>query len=179
MTANEFVKKLKSQIPSVDILIGKNISGEEIKNNIQPLLDLDIQSKEISKGDSIIDLLNWYDLSKVEIGMIVFNKTIIEDEEYFYIGKVEVDLLVINKKSGSIQVQEYDQPSHTLWNCARDSSSFLQALLVCNKFFWECLLDENVYNDESRRETVVEKCTYFAGGDTFFEFYAMLTGLEY
>jgi len=178
MTAN--LEELKSQIPSVDILVENNISDEEIKRNIKPLLDLDVQFKETSEEvDIIIELLNLYDLSKVEIGMIVFNKTITEDEDYYYIGRVEVDLLVINKHTGTVQVLEYDEPTHTLCDCARESSAFLQALLVCNKFFWECYSDDDVYNDENKRKAVVEKCTYIAGGDSFFDFYAMLTGLEY
>ncbi|MFB6455602.1 hypothetical protein ACE38W_10060 [Chitinophaga sp. Hz27] len=177
MTASKFIEELKSQVPSDDILAEKKISEFTIERTVEPLKNLNTQFGKALTDNVIIDLLNKYDLSKVEIGMVVFSKTVTEDDSYFYIGTVEVDLLVINKKSGIIQVLEYDQPNHTLWDCANNSVAFLQALLVCNGYFWECLLDDVVYNDDLKRAATVERCAHIAGGDAYYDFYAMLAGL--
>ncbi|NIG55386.1 hypothetical protein [Chitinophaga sp. Cy-1792] len=177
MTASKFIEELKSQIPSNDILVKKKISASTVERSIDPVKNLNTQSGIVLTGNVVIELLSKYDLSKVEIGMVGFSKAVTEDESFYYIGSVEVDLLVINKYSGIIQVLEYDQPKHTLWDCAHNCPAFLEALLICKGYFWECLLDDVVYNDDVRRSATVEQCAYIAGGEAYYDFYAMLLGL--
>src|SRR5712671_5718308 len=61
--------------------------------------------------DPLMRLIQEYDLSKVEIGMITFNSKVNELEDYFIVGKFDIDWISISKSTKEVVITS-DEPGH-------------------------------------------------------------------
>ncbi len=128
-----------------------------------------------SLPDSVLhDLFARFDASSVEVGMVRFCDTPEQASYGFILGRVETDYLTLQVPCGEVTVRDFTDPEHTMWKCARDGASLLAALAEAAKHLSECIAS-NQSGLEPRRQTI-DRCTLFAGGPVYEDFYKMLLG---
>ncbi|UIR57794.1 hypothetical protein LZQ00_08230 [Sphingobacterium sp. SRCM116780] len=105
MKANDFVEGLKNIKIDVDLLKEQGISDhaiEGLKNNYIVDYKGDLSVSTIP----VIQLVENYNCSKLEIGMITFKEILEETEDYIYFGKFEMDDFAIDRITGKIIMQD-------------------------------------------------------------------------
>ncbi|HEX4372708.1 MAG TPA: hypothetical protein VHZ50_05315 [Puia sp.] len=178
MSPEIFAKELKQSAPSFEQLSARNLSSEFIDDFIKSyncILKTHINLKVIS-NDSMINLILLYDCSKIEIGIVTFVHEIIEMSDYYQIGNVEQDVLIINKISHQVEVLDYTNKNHTIWQCASNSDNFLQAILICAKYSTARIIDPVLVENKKYTKEAVHLCFEKAGGIDYIDFYKMLLG---
>jgi hypothetical protein len=177
MDKDMFVNELIKLAPSIAELKKHELPDDFINHFIESYKCYQKDSsKNIYTNDELLLLLQSYDCSKIEIGIVSFLNEIVETEDYFEIGNVEQDILSINKITLEVEVLDHEAADHVIWSCASNSRNFLQALLSAADFFSSKL---KVYPIEPENTVIlkrVQKCTYEAGGDKYIDFYKMLLG---
>ena len=78
------------------------------------------RKRSVYTTDPIIRLVENYDLSKTEIGMVYFESDGAENEDYYCFGQFEVERLCISKVSREI-VMASDETVLEVLNCAKSS----------------------------------------------------------
>ncbi|NII26637.1 hypothetical protein HB364_16225 [Pseudoflavitalea sp. X16] len=176
MKKDEFVIELKKYNLSRGDLEKLHISEElidkEIRNHVcvlrkQPLINLFVNSE-------VVSLLNYYDCTNVVIGVLTFSGEIDETDDYYLIGQVEADLLAINKITLEVQVLDYLDLNHVIFNCAVNGESFLDAILICAEYFSHVLKSDDLTVDKLFTFNYVQQSAEKAGGDKYIEFYKLL-----
>ena len=129
MGADEFVALLENSAPEVSALVAYGLTKKEAmemretyvcKKRPKPIA-------AIPGSDPIAELINTWDLGKVEVGMVAFRPKPISHPKGFEIAQVEIDPLVFSPTAG-LFVEERDVPGHIVWHVAKDGESFLNAL---------------------------------------------------
>lgn len=124
--------------------------------------------------DGLLELLKYWDLSDLRVGMITFlsEPTIAHDK--IQVGEVEADLLYSDGTSHRLFVEELHHPGHRLWDVAGNGEQFLDALIYSRVFLKRRGSGQIAYDDlETAKATAIE-CGLLAGGDRFRDFYLML-----
>ena len=178
MDSETFVRELQRSAPTPEDYRKYKVSEQYIERALQRYRCLPKHQKErkVITSDTILNLLQDYDCSKVEIGIITFARDIMEAADYYKIGNAEVDLLVISKITMQVEVRDYDSPDHVMWPCASNSDNFLEALLLCAEFSALKIKDKDASLDDNDKYALekVERCTEKAGGKKYINFYKML-----
>ena len=175
MTALDFAKALSKIELVEDDYLKAGFSKKEIQEQKQ-VYELIPKNKEYSeKSNPIESLIEGYDVSRLEIGMITFNSKPIEKNGYVLFGKHEIDDLAIDQITGEIVLLE-ENMTHLMQYCAKDGSSFFDALIEMAKFLEKRAFDESLYEDEAINLAVAENCAELAGGDKYLDFYTTMTG---
>jgi hypothetical protein len=172
MRAKEFVEKMdavKFTLPDN----AKEDYGDDFIDNLLNSYKFKPKSSD-GAADSVLDLVNRFDGSGVEIGMLSFSKKTDEDAAYFYFGNFEVDDMVIEKKSGQVLLKENGK-NHILYACASSGSAFLDAVYAAASFLAAVPLGEDV-SEQPDVCNVSAKCAAHAGGEAYSAFYKMFIG---
>lgn len=175
MIYTEFIQKLKAIPFAPDIYLREGVSPEFVKKRISsynPQLKSGIAAAYLGE-DELIKLISSYDLTLTEIGMISFLSIPISNVDKIFFGKFEVDMLAIDKITGEIRCYEHSK-DNVLWACAKNAGAFLDAIYEGCCFLEKRVIDENLYNDESLSESVVDYCAEIAGGQQYRDFYNVL-----
>lgn len=93
-----------------------------------------IYESEFLSNDELISLVNEYDSTTVEIGLISFLSKAQDSEAFTYVGRVEIDMLAVRKASYEVVVLDHDDLNWTIWLCAANSNNFLDSLFVFASF---------------------------------------------
>lgn len=175
---SNFIENLKALQPSREILLTYNLPADyinELMKNFECQVKKQIRRNIIS-DDVILNLLNQFDCSTIQIGLITLSQEAIEKEDYYLLGHVELDLLSLNKITKEIEVRDHDDNSHIIWKCASSSLKFLNALLVCAESFSKRIENVSLSDDEVFISKTIIACTRTAGGENYKRFYKMLFG---
>lgn len=178
MTAADFVTNLEQLTPTYDDFKGMKVSDEFIKKEINHYKLISKGTGTLQINNEILTLINEFDVSNIEIGMVTLNNKIKEDNKYYFFGRFEVDNLVIEKDTGIIKLLEYEI-NHEMQVCAENSSKFLDALIVAAKHFRNCLFSDDLFDDQVEVCKVAKECADLAGGDKYLDFYKMYIGCDY
>lgn len=175
MKANDFVEGLKNIKVEADLMKLEGLSDEFIEGLRKRYILNYIGDISVSSYP-IIRLIENYDCSDLEIGMITFNAIIEETENYIYFGKFEIDNLVIEKITGKILMKEYDT-DHIFYECAQNDSLFLKALLSIATFIEKSSFDEKLRDNVALNIQMAEEFGDIAGGEDYYFFYKMMLGV--
>ena len=130
-------------------------------------------------SDPLIDLVENYDGSKVHIGMITFDLSPFEDDDYYFFGKFEADLLGVNKNLKTVQMIEYGTANHVLYTCASNSDNFLKAILLSASILEKSDGDPVFSENDDLICKMAEECGEIAGSKADYQdFYKMLLGCD-
>jgi hypothetical protein len=134
MNAEEFVNKLTSITPSIERLIACGNSVEYAKE-IQSQYTLKKKTciKPMTYNDPVVNLIDDYDTSKLEIGTLTLGKTafsFLPPKDKIHIGAIESDILVLNPTTGCIELLDHEQLNFVMATCASSGSKFLDALFM-------------------------------------------------
>jgi hypothetical protein len=172
MLAKEFVEKMnavKFALPDN----AKEDYGDDYVDNLLNSYKFKPKSGD-ALADPVLDLVNRFDGSGVEIGMLSFAKKTKEDAAYIYFGNFEVDEMVIEKKSGQVVMKENGK-NHILYACASSGSAFLDAVYAAASFLAAVPLGEDV-SEHPDVCKVSATCSTQAGGEAYSAFYKMFIG---
>lgn len=131
----------------------------------------------IYTDDPLIRLINSYDLSDTEIGMVCFDEEVTEIGDYFFIGRFEVEPLCISKATKEV-VMLSDETGMESLRCARSSDAFLDSLIVAGIFLEKRIIDAKLIENEEIACSMAEHCAERAGGARYLDFYKILLGCD-
>lgn len=177
MNKELFVERLRLLAPSKDDLQKYDVQEDYIQ---QLIISYQCTPKATSdfllNNDTLLSLLSYYDCSKIEIGTVSLIKSPIEEANFYQVGNVDADILALNKISLQVEVLDYTSTNHVIWECASNSSNFLEALLLCAEYLTSKL--KNLSDDEDPMILLqhVNRCAEIAGGEEYADFYKMLLG---
>jgi len=179
MTANQFAEALRVCAPPAEKLRQLGVSSGGIERTLAGYFSKLRPDSSTTQGkEPLIDLIENYDLSKVDIGSIRFDSIVERTGPKWRIGTFASDLLVVDPQSGEIQVEEFPSAGHLLWECAESGSKFLDALVLAARFLGCCSWDVELYDDQAAHKRVANECTIAAGGDRYRDFYLVLCGCD-
>jgi hypothetical protein len=177
VTTIEFINKLKTTPFSFEEYSKFRVSNDFINKIFESYNPQEKKpKKDIFINDPLLRLVNNYDLTRTEIGMISFDSEVTETEEYFYIGKFEVDFLCVSKLTKEVLILAFDNPLNIAYRCSQNSESFLEVMLVVAKFLERCGLDESLRGNEHTICNMAENVSNLVGGNTYLSFYKVLLG---
>lgn len=175
MTAAEFIEQIKDFAPSIEDIkkVGLSDDFAVLLSNEYKYAIRDVTSHSENEIDNLI---NNYDLSKLAISLISFNKQIIETEDYRFFGDDEADLLGISNATQEIVMTDHEAPDFVMLYCAANPSAFLDALLAAWRTLTAILIDDSKSDDKKFRLQAIKTCSDLAGGDKYHQFYYSLIG---
>jgi hypothetical protein len=174
--ATEFVSELRS-IPldkAVYMAAGIGLQGAEKRINSYQVSRSNA-GKAYDESNSLIHLVQMYDLSRLEIGMISFSSSIEHQGDLIIIGKFEADFLCISQITKEIVIASFEDYS-TIYRCSPNSDLFLEALIAAGRFLERCSVDNELYNNQVLICNQAELCAEIAGGNKYLNFYKTLLG---
>ena len=176
MQADEFARRLLALRPSVEQLRSEGLTDQEAETLRESFLAARRRGERRYRDNPLLDLVESYDVSGVEVGMVSFGKEVEDTGTGWLVGSVEADNLLVDRKKGHVVVREFNQ-ENLLWRCAVDASSFLDAILAIGTFLEASGRDESLSEDDTSRKVVAGQCARMAGGDEYSDFYKMLLGV--
>ncbi|WP_199118230.1 hypothetical protein [Pedobacter sp. ASV28] len=174
MDAERFVKELKVISPDRGMFSNMDLGNDYIDSVIAGFNPEKIHS-DSTFSDPLLKLVTQYNANVIHVGMIEFSDEVRETDRYYIIGEFEVDWLTIDKLSGCVKIVEKHN-YHEMWECAIDSSRFLEAMIEACKFLLKSSTDDNLYENKQAHDAVAEVCSSLAGGERFLDFYKMFFG---
>jgi hypothetical protein len=175
MKAKEFVKKLSELKPKREDIDKGGVSEKYVLRVLESY-DSSPKNEEYKPNvDEIVNLINCYDVSKVEIGSIDFLDEPVIDEKFIYFGSSAGDNLAIEIDSGMIVMVEYGL-HHIISECAENGNKFLDAFILAAKIITEYRINSSLSDDQGIACGVALKCAKLAGGDLYLPFYKTLLG---
>ena len=175
LSAEEFVDSYKEIVQPENVYIEAGLSKDYVENIISKYRIKLKGSPRIEQSNPVLSLIDNYDVSNLEIGMISFSSSILRTKDYILFGKDEVDDLAIDIATNEIVVLENNQ-KNVIQYCATNGDSFLSAILEMAKFLEKRSLNDQLFNDESANVTVAKKCAQLAGGEKYSDYFIMMTG---
>lgn len=178
MNVAEFAENLRRCAPDTKRLEEVGLSASEAEQSLLAFRCDEIASSTVTNltGDPLIDLVNLYDVSTIEIGPITFVRPIVERDQFWLVGRDEFASLVIDKASGEVRVDELNPASSTIMRCAENGESFLSAMLPAACFLGRCSYDLDLGQDQEAITSQAEECAELAGGNEYLDFYNYLLG---
>ncbi len=173
MRSEDFVLKVKELKPNESLLL---TYSSEFVNETLKQFDIKKRDTVVEYGNELLDLLRGYDISNLVIGGIQFKEEVLEDEFYFYLGNDEADVIVLNKESGKVLILDHEDMTRVLCECAKDGSSYLDAIVEAKKFFLSCAFDEEFSCEQEDKCSMAFKCASLAGGKEYMTYFKGLLG---
>lgn len=175
MKASEFIEGLKGISVRTDLLKKQGVSDQFIEDRKRFYLAAYKGGGHVSQYP-LVELVENYDCSNVEIGMIKFDERVEVKGRFIFTGRFEVDDLAIDLTTGSVVMLECGL-EHILYNCAQNDSSFLEAILNIAVFLERRTVEEGLYENEELNIQMAEEFGDIAGGEKYYDFYKMMLGV--
>jgi len=174
MNAREFVNDyINTKIPEGELV--KLGLSDSFVNNLNKCYIVPEKRIYVNTGNELSNLIYNFDVSNIEIGLIRFNNVLKDNDNFIFIGKIEIDDIILNKETFEIEVYEFGT-KHFLWSCAKNASTFLESLIICNTFFNNRIIDDGLWENMQETSKVIKDCTNIVGGTKYSDFYKMLLG---
>lgn len=177
MKAKDFLDRLEALKPTPNELNESGIPEESHAIFIDAYEASMNPNIQYHNDDPVLDLIENYDASKLEIGMVTFSEPRDLHENLLQIGRFEEDALCLNSNNGEVVVVDGNEPEHLMWKCSSNTDTFLSAL-ICAASFLSGKLRQDSQFDQIAINDVVRECSVIAGGDTYIDFYKVLLASE-
>lgn len=181
MNKERFVSELRELKPSAESfaslgyspdLIRKRLSGYECKKRPKQIFNIQVSCE-------LVDLINSYDCTNVEVGVLSFGSKISETPDFVMVGNVEADILAIRKITMEIVVLDHVNFDWIIWACASNGKNFLDALIICVEFFSKRINNPQLATNHGYTYETVLICAEKAGGDKYLDFFKLLLGYDF
>lgn len=175
MKLDEFLLELKDIMPSEKLMIENGFT--EMPNSIRRNYILDEKPNSDHEIPGLIfELFNKYDPQFLRFADFSFYKEIEELDGMFVFGCSSYSLLMF--KNLESEVIEKDTEEFTILNyCAKDTTSFLRALIVVFEMYslrFQGLVDAE---DEVANNDFLERATIASGGNRYRRFFKDVIGI--
>lgn len=179
MNADDFVKRLGECIPPQEKLNALGLPKSRIREKINSRRATPRAGIPATRNQNpILELIQNYDLSTVDIGMVTFLNRVIRKEGKLIIGEFEQDPLMLNESTGEVYISDHIKPSHIMCKCALDGAHFLDALIIAARHLSECGVNYPLAWDQTLKHSVAQECASKAGGKEYLKFCEVLIGCE-
>ena len=168
MTADDFVEALKYCAPTVAEMEANGDSSYYANQHINSYLPV-IRDPGVRDINPAFELIQRYDVSMIELSTVHFDETIDEFHHGLGFGWEEADPLVVSRETGEIIVEELGTKGFILWHCAKDASSFLDALA-----YFACATRLGIGKVQHESDAIASECGKRAGGEEYTEFFHYL-----
>ncbi len=171
MNADEFVERLRAIVPPIVELLASGQTREEaetFRRSVVP--EWRPGMTERVERNPILDLMCRCNLTAVGLGVVTFLESPVRSPGRIVFGKAEADWLVIDETTGVVKLVDHANQDYTICECAASSSSFLDALIAG--------MENKAPDSEGENMSVVDYCSFLAGGDKYREFYAQILGWD-
>lgn len=175
MEAKEFVEQLRDITIEVDLLKKQGASDQFIADRQKSYRAISKRKNYITEHP-VVDLIENFDCSNIEIGMINFGEKVEESIDYIFFGKFEIDDLAIDQVTGGVVMLEIGV-DHVLYECAKSDSDFLNAIFNVAVFLERRSVEEGLYENEKLNIEMAEEFGDIAGGSAYYDFYKMMLGV--
>lgn len=172
MTADEFVKSLKELQPTEDQLRKDGILNELIDEIISGY-DCVMRSGVMSEyyDDVLLDLINRYDVSSVQIGFIRFNQSPLSiprkgKAKYVIIAAFDADYIAVSLDTGGVVLVNGDAYPYIITPIAKNGTKFLDSLIA---------LIEGTNRSLNNKELIIS-CVELSGTPESVGFFEVLCG---
>ena len=179
MLADEFVLRLSLAAPSLERLAAVGIVGDEADEILRSFCCTprgEVLNSAIDK-DELIRLVEQWDSTAVEIGMMRFSAGARQTSLGFQVGVVEADPLMICC-DGRVIVYELGRKDHALWPVANSGAQLLDALLIAAIALNARLFEVEPIDRGEGVRRISAQCSEAAGGPQFKAFFEMLLGAD-
>ena len=179
MLADQFVFRLSLAAPSLERLAAVGIVGDEAAEILRSFNCIPREGlrKPTIEMDELIRLVEQWDSTAVEIGMLRFSGGSKQTSMGVQVGLIEADPLVV-RSDGHVIVYELGMEEHVLWLVANSGAQLLDAVLIAAVALNERLfVDESIDRGEGVRR-IAAQCSEAAGGAQFKDFFEMLLGAD-
>ncbi|MBY0535573.1 MAG: hypothetical protein K2P88_06965 [Chitinophagaceae bacterium] len=180
MKVREFVENLSKLTPSKTSLskLGyENFEVDDKINSYKLFPKRSFLSNNVIKSE-VIDLIECFDCSKLQIGILEFWHTCKQSENYVYFGTADGDILGVNKHTLEVQIIDYLAPNWVVFNCASNGSYFLDALIACVELYSKRIQNLTLAEDNQITYEYVLLSSKKAGGEKYIDFYKVLLGYD-
>lgn len=172
ISANFFVKTLKSLAPKEDNLRSQGLDDEDIFEIVSSYNIIKINNDKLTTENPILDLIHQYDLKNMEVGEITFSNEIKYIDEHIYFGNSESNIILINAQTGFIEVRDREDYSFIMYTCASSPSNFLESILKVSYYLTLALVDDSsIY-------LAAKDCTLLSGCNESMNYYLTLLGYQ-
>lgn len=172
---SKFRLDLRSFVPSYSEFLKQGLD-EDYFNETKSECSIEPKnaSQTSDENDSILSLINNYDVSNINIASISFWNEFINDDHFIRFGSYEQDELAIVKNSGEVVLLEYGI-SHIMAYAAKNQDSFLESLLLIAKFSLNNMLLDFDEIDALSCENALASSSV-AGGIKYLNFHKTVLG---
>jgi hypothetical protein len=179
MNAQQFVSKLQELAPAKSVLIGCDYGDEEANDYIESfkcrprdqLLGIE------TYGDSMLELVNGWDLSRVEIGPISFHTQPKQFENYLEVGRVEGDRLAFRPDTKDYVLVDSQNLNHVMCEASEDGGAMLDGLAEVAGYYAKTAIEEIDIDDENIGAKFKSICVTAFGGSKYEAFCTSILGL--
>lgn len=179
MNADEFTIKLKEIAPAKAVLLGRDYCADEADGFVESF-ECRRRSEPLgieSNGDSMLDLLDKWDISYVEIGPICFHAEPEQFDGHLEIGTVEGDRLVYRPDTKDYALLDSQNLGHVMCDAAPNGDSLLDGLIQIADYFAKTAIDEIDIDDEEVGAEIKDKCIAAFGGSKYESFCTTVLGV--
>ncbi|GGH14923.1 hypothetical protein FAZ19_07050 [Sphingobacterium alkalisoli] len=175
MKASEFVEGLKKIKIDAGPLKKRGLSDQFIEDFKRAYYAPPTGSNCVSPHP-VVELVENYDCSSLEIGMVTFDEKIEETEDYLFFGKADEHDLAIDITTGAVVMVEsgFDD---ILFNCAQNDARFLAAILNIGVFLLRRVFEAGLSENDELNIQMAEEFGDIAGGEKYYDFYKMMLGV--
>jgi hypothetical protein len=158
MNADEFALRLESLMPTADDLRRSGVGSASAVAAVQEAYVCTLKKYVTVFLDPVLDLVDRYDASKVEIGGFSFGKEVVQHDGLCFFGILEVDPVAVSVESSEI-LWFYHYDMSVVSKCALNGAHFLDALLEIARVVAICPEDDDFVR------IGVENAIVLAGGE--------------
>lgn len=179
MNANEFVRQLRELAPQKPLLLKCGYGDDEADEFIESFA-CQSRSKALgieTNGDSVLELLNEWEVSHVEIGPISFHSRPVHLENHLEIGTVEGDRLAYRPSKRDYVLLDCQDLNHVMCEVAPNGDSLLDGLLVVAGYYAKTAAEEIDIDDSNVGAEFRTRCAEALGGKKYDSFCASILGV--
>ena len=179
MKANEFVTRLKELAPAKPVLLGCGYGDDEADQFIDSFACRS-RSERLgieTNGDPMLELINGWDLSHVEIGPINFHSHPKQFESHLEIGTVEGDRIAYRLDARDYVLLDWRDLNHVMCEIAPHGESFLNGLIEIAGCLAKNAVEEIDLDDDDVGAEFKAKCVEAFGGSKYEAFCTSILGI--
>jgi len=179
MKANEFVTRLKELAPAKPVLLECGYGDKEADRFIASFA-CRARSEPLgieANGDPMLELMNGWDLSHVEIGPISFHSQPEQFESHLEIATVEGDRIAYRPDARDYMLLDWQDLNHVMCEIAPQGDSFLNGLIETARCLAKNAVEEIDLDDDNIGAEFKAKCVEAFGGSRYESFCTSILGI--
>jgi len=179
MKANEFVRRLRELAPAKPVLLECGYGAEEADRFIASF-ECRARSEPLgieTHGDSMLELMNGWDLSNVEIGPISFHSEPEQFESHLEVGTIEGDRIAYRLDARDYVLLDWQDLKHVMCEIAAQGDFFLNGLIEIARYLSRNAVEEIDLDDENVGAEFKAKCAEAFGGSKYESFCTSILGI--